>query len=300
MSRRSRGTALRWLEALPPRRRTRIPRRAPPGGRQAPRGRRRACGSSSRRCPCLASLPNVGCPLSRRSRHIEHVAVEHRHCGRSVIDHQAQLRVDGAQFLLRADPACDVGYERDVLSRPSLRIGDRGNKIADPDRRSAFGYESIFDLKLRFFELIHCANLVLGRSPTQASAATVSHGLQEIRTSNSCQETGNFERGQGGDFDQRGPLKRRHVFALLPRFICKEGDDIEENEFIDADTDPPLDCGVLPRDRTALAPAVFDIQERYGVSDRKLLEEAKVYEPRVPRRIEEQAQTKENDLSDEV
>src|SRR5208337_5388 len=137
-------------------------------------------------------------PLSRRSRHIEHVSVEDRHCRRSVIDHQAQLRVDGAQFLLRADPACDVGYERDVLSRPSLRIGDRGNKIADPDRRSAFGYESIFDLKLRFFELIHCADLVLGRSPMQASAATVSHGLQEIRTSNSCQETGNFE------IDQRG------------------------------------------------------------------------------------------------
>ena len=35
----------------------------------------------------------------------------------------SQLRVDGAQFLLRADPTGDVGYERDDLSRPSLRIG---------------------------------------------------------------------------------------------------------------------------------------------------------------------------------
>ena len=80
---------------------------------------------------------------------------------------------------------------------------------------------------------------------------------------------------QGGEFDQRGPLRRRHVFALLPRFIGKEGDDIEENEFIGEDTEP-LDCGVVPRDRTALAAAVFDIQQRYDISDRRLLDQAKV------------------------
>src|SRR5271165_243610 len=151
MSRRSRGTALRWLQELPPRRRTRIPRCARPGSRRAPRGRRRACGSSSRRCPSLASLPNCQTrPLSRRSRHIAHVAVEHRHRRRSVIDHEAQLRLGGAQFLLRAYPACDIGHEREDLSGLSLCIADRGNKIADPNWRSALGYVSIFDLELRF------------------------------------------------------------------------------------------------------------------------------------------------------
>ena len=80
---------------------------------------------------------------------------------------------------------------------------------------------------------------------------------------------------QGGDFDQRGPLKRRHVFALAQQSIGKEADNIEENEFIGEDTGPP-DYGVELHDRAALAAAVFDIQRQYGISDRKLLEEAKV------------------------
>jgi hypothetical protein len=79
----------------------------------------------------------------------------------------------------------------------------------------------------------------------------------------------------GGDFDQRGPLKRRHVFALAHQMIGKEADNIEENEFIGEDTEP-LDHGVVPHDRAAIANEVFDIQKRYYISDRKLLEEAKV------------------------
>src|SRR5208337_2299713 len=80
---------------------------------------------------------------------------------------------------------------------------------------------------------------------------------------------------QGGDFDQRGPLRRRHVFALAQQSIGKEADNIEENEFIGEDAGPP-DYGVVLHDRATLAAAVFDIQKRYGISDRKLLEEAKV------------------------
>ena len=80
---------------------------------------------------------------------------------------------------------------------------------------------------------------------------------------------------QGGEYDQRGPLKRRHVFALAQQSIGKEADNIEENEFIGEDADPPH-YGVELTDRAALAAAVFDIQKRYGISDRKLLEEAKV------------------------
>src|SRR3984957_9885549 len=80
---------------------------------------------------------------------------------------------------------------------------------------------------------------------------------------------------QGGDYDQRGPLKRRHVFALAQQSIGKEADNIEENEFIGEDADPPH-YGVELTDRAAIAAAVFDIQKRYGVSDRKLIDEAKV------------------------
>jgi hypothetical protein len=80
---------------------------------------------------------------------------------------------------------------------------------------------------------------------------------------------------QGGDYDQRGSLKRRHVFALAQQSIGKEADNIEENEFIGEDADP-LHYGVELTDRDAIAAAVFDVQERYGISDRRLLDEAEV------------------------
>ena len=80
---------------------------------------------------------------------------------------------------------------------------------------------------------------------------------------------------QRGEFDQRGPLRRRHVFALAQQSIGKEADNIEENEFIGEDAGPP-DYGVVLHDRATLAAAVSDIQRQYDISDRKLLEEAKV------------------------
>jgi hypothetical protein len=80
---------------------------------------------------------------------------------------------------------------------------------------------------------------------------------------------------QGGEYDQRGPLKRRHVFALAQQSIGKEADNIEENEFVGEDADPPH-YGVELTDRAAIAAAVFDVQKRYGISDRRLIEEAKV------------------------
>jgi hypothetical protein len=79
----------------------------------------------------------------------------------------------------------------------------------------------------------------------------------------------------GGEYEQRGPLKRRHIFALAQQSIGKEADNIEENEFIGEDGGPP-DYGVVQHDRAALTTAVFDVQGRYDISDRKLLEEAKV------------------------
>jgi hypothetical protein len=80
---------------------------------------------------------------------------------------------------------------------------------------------------------------------------------------------------QGGDFDQRGPLKRRHVFALAQQSIGKEADNIEESEFIQEEAEP-AHYGVYLTDRAAIAAAVFDVQKRYGVSDRRLVDMAKV------------------------
>jgi hypothetical protein len=62
---------------------------------------------------------------------------------------------------------------------------------------------------------------------------------------------------------------------LAQQSIGKEADNIEENEFIGEDADPPH-YGVELTARAAIAAAVFDIQQRYGFSDRKLLDEAKV------------------------
>jgi hypothetical protein len=80
---------------------------------------------------------------------------------------------------------------------------------------------------------------------------------------------------QGGEYDQRGSLKRRHVFALAQQSIGKEAGNIEENEFIGEDADPPHYCVELT-DRAAIAAAIFDIQKRYRIKDFPLLEEAKV------------------------
>ena len=80
---------------------------------------------------------------------------------------------------------------------------------------------------------------------------------------------------QGGEFDQRGPLRRRHVFALAQQSIGKEADNIEENDFIGEDV-APREFGVLGYNRGTLSVAVSGIQKRYGISDRRLLEEAKV------------------------
>jgi transcriptional regulator with XRE-family HTH domain len=62
---------------------------------------------------------------------------------------------------------------------------------------------------------------------------------------------------------------------LAQQSIGKEADNIEENEFIGEDADAPH-YGVELTDRAAIAAAVFDVQKRYGFSDRKLLDEAKV------------------------
>jgi hypothetical protein len=79
----------------------------------------------------------------------------------------------------------------------------------------------------------------------------------------------------GGEYDQRGPLRRRHVRALSLKPIGKESDNIEENEFIGEDAGPiehPMDAG----SQTSLAAFVFEMQRRNQISDRTLTDRAGV------------------------
>jgi hypothetical protein len=77
------------------------------------------------------------------------------------------------------------------------------------------------------------------------------------------------------DDDQRGVLQRRHVHVLVRRSIGKESDNLEENEFIGEDAGPiehPMEASNVAK----VARFVFEMQERYDISDRMLLDRAKV------------------------
>jgi len=79
----------------------------------------------------------------------------------------------------------------------------------------------------------------------------------------------------GGEYDQRGPLRRRHVVALSLKPIGKETDNLKENEFIGEDAGPiehPMDSGSDAK----LAAFLFETQKQLGVSDRVLVDRARV------------------------
>ncbi len=79
----------------------------------------------------------------------------------------------------------------------------------------------------------------------------------------------------GGEYEQRGPLRRRHVFALTRQSIGKEADNLEENEFIGEDAGPQ-EHPLTVKDRSDLAAFIFEAQKRYEISDRALLGRAEV------------------------
>ncbi len=80
---------------------------------------------------------------------------------------------------------------------------------------------------------------------------------------------------EGGGYDQRGVLRRRHVRALMMQAISKESDNLEENEFVGKDAGPvehPMEGSSVKN----IAAFVFEMQKRHEISDRKLLDRAKV------------------------
>ena len=80
---------------------------------------------------------------------------------------------------------------------------------------------------------------------------------------------------RGGDYDQSGPLRRRHVKAFAMQAIGKESDDIEENEFIGEDT-RPAELPMASSTSTKVGAFVAETQQSLGTSDRELLDRAKV------------------------
>jgi hypothetical protein len=80
---------------------------------------------------------------------------------------------------------------------------------------------------------------------------------------------------RGGDYDQRGALRRRHVIAFATQAIGKESDDIEENEFIGEDAGP-AEHPMASSSSAKVAAFVAETQQSLGTSDRELLGRAKV------------------------
>jgi hypothetical protein len=73
----------------------------------------------------------------------------------------------------------------------------------------------------------------------------------------------------GGEFDQRGPLRHRHVFALTHVPIGKESDQIEENEYIGEEAGP-LEHPLAAKDRSELAAFIFETQKQRKITNRAL------------------------------
>jgi transcriptional regulator with XRE-family HTH domain len=79
----------------------------------------------------------------------------------------------------------------------------------------------------------------------------------------------------GGEYDQRGLLRHRHVFALAHMPIGKESDQIEENEYIGEEVGPLKDP-LVAKDRAELVAFIAEVKKLRRISDRVLLDRAGV------------------------
>jgi hypothetical protein len=82
----------------------------------------------------------------------------------------------------------------------------------------------------------------------------------------------------GGDYDQRGFLRRRHVLAETIQPIGKEADELEEREYVRND-DAAIEYNLSPYDRTKLITAIKRAKADFGL--RALSAAAKVSHHRV-------------------
>jgi hypothetical protein len=80
----------------------------------------------------------------------------------------------------------------------------------------------------------------------------------------------------GGNYDERGTLRRRHVRVTAFQQIGKEADNLEEREFIGDGNDDLVQHDFEGRDRSKLRAFILDTAEAIEISDRELCERAKV------------------------
>jgi transcriptional regulator with XRE-family HTH domain len=78
-----------------------------------------------------------------------------------------------------------------------------------------------------------------------------------------------------GENDQRGPLRRRRIFALTHLPIGKEADQIEESEYIGEEAGP-LEHPLAARDHAELAAFIAETKKLRKITDRALLGRAGV------------------------
>jgi hypothetical protein len=79
----------------------------------------------------------------------------------------------------------------------------------------------------------------------------------------------------GGEYDQRGPLLHRHVFALTHLPIGKEADQIEESEYIGEEAGP-LEHPLTTKDHAELVVFIAETKKLRKITDRVLLGRAGV------------------------
>jgi hypothetical protein len=81
---------------------------------------------------------------------------------------------------------------------------------------------------------------------------------------------------RGGDYDQRGALRRRHVHAVAALPIGKEADNLEEREFLGSEDEDSNELPAAWRDRRRIAESIAETQRSAGFSDRFLIDRARV------------------------
>lgn len=80
----------------------------------------------------------------------------------------------------------------------------------------------------------------------------------------------------GANYDQRGALRRRHVYVLTFQAIGKEADNIEEREIIGDNEDDVVEYALARRDQSKLAMFVKGTQRQFKISNRMLSQRAHV------------------------
>lgn len=79
-----------------------------------------------------------------------------------------------------------------------------------------------------------------------------------------------------GEDDQRGTLRRRHVYALAFQLIGKEADNFEEREFIGDDEDDVIEHPLAGNNLSKLRTFVLSTQKKFGISNRDLCKQVHV------------------------